>query len=175
MLSEPTNATEDSVRLSWTRNINGDFKNYTIYALNAQGSTGDQIHAKTDKATTSYTAKNLSPDTTYHFIIRVYDNSGLYTDSNQVSGKTTPPLGKCEPEDIYNISGEEVPNIEAFKEILGLLDRPEDLITFVEDRPGHDVRYSLNSSKIRSELGWKPRYTFSSALKETVEWYVIPS
>ena len=82
-------------------------------------------------------------------------------------------LDKGKPGEIYNVSsGSELPNIVVVKEILKLLDRPEDLITFVEDRPGHDVRYSLDSSKIRSELGWKPRYTFSSALEETVKWYV---
>jgi dTDP-glucose 4,6-dehydratase len=45
-------------------------------------------------------------------------------------------------------------------------------MTFVEDRPGHDVRYSLDSSKIRSKLGWKPRFSFKEALKLTVDWYV---
>ena len=82
-------------------------------------------------------------------------------------------LSKGKLGEIYNISsGDEVPNIKIVKEILDLLYKSEDLITFVEDRPGHDFRYSLDSSKIRSELGWKPRYTFSSALKETVKWYV---
>ncbi|RJS87245.1 dTDP-glucose 4,6-dehydratase [Candidatus Bathyarchaeota archaeon] len=75
--------------------------------------------------------------------------------------------------EIYNISsGNEVPNIKVVKEILRYLGKDEDLISFVEDRPGHDVRYSLDSSKIRSELSWKPRHNFSSALKETVKWYV---
>lgn len=82
-------------------------------------------------------------------------------------------LSKGMSGEIYNISsGNEISNIEIVKEILKILEKPEDLITFVEDRPGHDLRYSLDSSKIRSELGWKPRYTFPSALKETVKWYV---
>jgi len=82
-------------------------------------------------------------------------------------------LEKGQPGEIYNISsGNEIPNIKVVKEILQYLGRDEDLISFVEDRPGHDVRYSLDSSKIRSELGWKPRHSFSSALKETVRWYV---
>jgi dTDP-glucose 4,6-dehydratase len=82
-------------------------------------------------------------------------------------------LSKGKPGEIYNISSKnELPNIKVAKEILRLLDKPEDLVMFVEDRPGHDLRYSLDSSKIRSELGWKPRYKFSSALKETVKWYV---
>jgi len=81
-------------------------------------------------------------------------------------------LAEGQPGEIYNISsGNEFPNLETVKKILELLHRPEGLVTFVEDRPGHDVRYSLDSSKIRSELGWKPRHTFSSALEETVNWY----
>lgn len=81
-------------------------------------------------------------------------------------------LAEGQPGEIYNISsGDEFPNLEIVRKILELLHRPEDLVTFVEDRPGHDVRYSLDSSKIRSELGWKPRHTFSSALEETVNWY----
>ena len=75
--------------------------------------------------------------------------------------------------EIYNISsGDEMPNIEVVRRILQYLDRNEDLISFVEDRPSHDRRYSLNSSKIRSELGWRPRHNFLSALKKTVRWYV---
>ena len=72
---------------------------------------------------------------------------------------------------IYNVSsGEEKTNLEVVSEILGIMEKP-DLIEFVEDRPGHDVRYSLDSSKIR-KLGWKPKYGFSEGLKETVEWYL---
>lgn len=82
-------------------------------------------------------------------------------------------LKNGESGEIYNISsGNEVSNIKVVKEILQYLGRDEDLISFVEDRPGHDMRYSLDSSKIRSELGWKPRHNFSSALKETVRWYL---
>jgi dTDP-glucose 4,6-dehydratase len=72
----------------------------------------------------------------------------------------------------YNISsGNEMPNIVIVRKILQLLGRKEDLISFVEDRPGHDVRYSLDSSKIRTELGWKPRFTFNKAVETTVNWY----
>ena len=79
---------------------------------------------------------------------------------------------KGKPGEIYNVSsGNEVSNIELCKEILTILEKPDDLITFVDDRPGHDFRYSLDSSKIRSELGWKPAKSFTSALKETVSWY----
>jgi dTDP-glucose 4,6-dehydratase len=75
--------------------------------------------------------------------------------------------------EIYNISsGNEHENIEVVKRILKIMDKDEALIEFVEDRPGHDVRYSLDSSKIRSELGWKPKHNFNDALKETVKWYL---
>jgi dTDP-glucose 4,6-dehydratase len=82
-------------------------------------------------------------------------------------------IEKGKPGEIYNISsGNEVPNIEIVKMILAEISKPEELIEHVEDRPGHDLRYSLDSSKIRAELGWKPKYEFSEALKETVKWYV---
>jgi dTDP-glucose 4,6-dehydratase len=82
-------------------------------------------------------------------------------------------LRKGRPSEIYNISaGNELPNIEIVKKILDLLDKPEDLITFVEDRPGHDIRYSLDSSKIRSKLGWEPKFSFQKALEVTVNWYI---
>ncbi len=74
--------------------------------------------------------------------------------------------------EIYNVSvGNEVANIDVVKKILALLHKDESLITFVEDRPGHDVRYSLDSTKIRKELGWKPQHNFEESLKSTVNWY----
>jgi dTDP-glucose 4,6-dehydratase len=75
--------------------------------------------------------------------------------------------------EVYNVSaGNEISNIEMAKKILATLHRPEILITFVEDRPGHDIRYSLDSSKIRSKLYWKPKSSFKKALESTVDWYV---
>ena len=80
-------------------------------------------------------------------------------------------LEKGEKGEIYNISsGEEKTNLEVVSAILGIMDKP-DLVEFVEDRPGHDIRYSLDSSKI-SGLGWKPKHGFEDGLKETVEWYL---
>ncbi len=82
-------------------------------------------------------------------------------------------LKKGAPGEIYNISsGNEISNIEIVKKILASLPKPDDLITFVEDRPGHDIRYSLDSSKIRSKLNWKPKFPFKQALESTVNWYV---
>jgi dTDP-glucose 4,6-dehydratase len=75
--------------------------------------------------------------------------------------------------EVYNVSaGNEVSNIDIAKNILSLLKKPESLITFVEDRPGHDLRYSLDSTKTRSTLGWKPRFSFAEAFESTVKWYV---
>lgn len=74
--------------------------------------------------------------------------------------------------EIYNISsGNELENIELVKMILEMMGKGEDLIEFVEDRPGHDIRYSLDSSKIRA-LGWRPRHDFEEALRATVDWYL---
>jgi len=75
--------------------------------------------------------------------------------------------------EIYNISARnEFQNIQIVKKILEIMDKPEDLIEFVDDRPGHDQRYSLDSSKIRNELRWAPKYSFEEALEETVNWYL---
>ena len=74
--------------------------------------------------------------------------------------------------EIYNISsGEEKTNLEVVRTILNMLGKDESSIEFVEDRPGHDIRYSLDSSKIREELGWRPRVSFDEGIEETVRWY----
>jgi dTDP-glucose 4,6-dehydratase len=73
--------------------------------------------------------------------------------------------------EVYNIaSGNEKQNIEIANLILEELNKPKSLIKFVEDRPGHDQRYSLNIEKIR-KLGWNSRYRFEDAVKETIRWY----
>lgn len=74
--------------------------------------------------------------------------------------------------EIYNIgANDEWRNIDVAKLVLKYLNKPESLITFVKDRPGHDFRYSLKIDKIK-ELGWKPETRFPEGLKKTVEWYV---
>ncbi len=84
----------------------------------------------------------------------------------------------------YNIGGHnEKANIEVVRTICDLLDhlvpnkpkgvtRYQELITYVKDRPGHDVRYAIDASKIEQELGWKPEETFESGIRKTVEWYL---
>lgn len=75
--------------------------------------------------------------------------------------------------EIYNIGGNnEKQNIEIVKIILKELDKPESLINFVDDRLGHDRRYAIDSSKIQKELGWKPKYSFETGIKETINWYL---
>lgn len=72
----------------------------------------------------------------------------------------------------YNIGGEcEVKNIDLIKKLLELLGGSEDLIEYVTDRPGHDLRYSIDNAKIRSELGWTPKYNLEKGLEKTIEWY----
>lgn len=74
--------------------------------------------------------------------------------------------------EVYNIGGNcELSNIEIVKFLLKNLNRSEDLITFVKDRPGHDLRYAVDSSKIERELGWDRKYNFSYGIIETINWY----
>ncbi|MFQ5776864.1 MAG: dTDP-glucose 4,6-dehydratase [Terriglobia bacterium] len=74
--------------------------------------------------------------------------------------------------EVYNIGGvAQRTNLEVVRTLLGLLGKPESLITFVEDRPGHDRRYALDSTKLRHELDWAPCHTFEEGLAHTVEWY----
>jgi dTDP-glucose 4,6-dehydratase len=82
----------------------------------------------------------------------------------------------------YNVGADcERRNIELVEAICELVDdyapRPKnmarhELITFVEDRPGHDMRYAIDASRVRTELGWRPRQSFASGLAETVQWYL---
>lgn len=73
----------------------------------------------------------------------------------------------------YNISGyNELQNIILVKKILKIMGKPQSLISFVKDRPGHDLRYSLDSTKIRKKLKWRPRYKFEDALYYTIQWYL---
>lgn len=75
--------------------------------------------------------------------------------------------------EVYNIgANNEWPNLEIVKKILESLKKPETLINFVKDRPGHDRRYALDSSKVQKELGWKPKMTFEMGLQKTISWYV---
>ena len=73
--------------------------------------------------------------------------------------------------EIYNIGGHnEKTNLEVVKTILKVLNKDESLITYVKDRPGHDLRYAMDPTKIESELGWKPKHNFDTGIKETIKW-----
>ena len=73
----------------------------------------------------------------------------------------------------YNIGGEcEVKNIDLVKTIIKLMNASEDLIEFVEDRPGHDLRYAINNAKIKSTVAFKPQYNLEGGLKKTIDWYL---
>lgn len=74
--------------------------------------------------------------------------------------------------EVYNIGGNnEKANIEIVKLILNTLGKDESLITYVQDRPGHDRRYAIDNTKITTELGWRPAYTFEQGINETIAWY----
>lgn len=82
-------------------------------------------------------------------------------------------LHKGKDGEVYNIGGNnEKANIEIVKLILDTLGISEDLITYVKDRPGHDVRYAIDNTKITTELGWEPSYTFEEGIQETIQWYL---
>jgi len=77
------------------------------------------------------------------------------------------------PGEVYNIaSRDEKTNLELGREILKIMGKPESLITFVSDRPGHDRRYALDTGKINRTLGWQPKYPFREALTGTINWYL---
>jgi dTDP-glucose 4,6-dehydratase len=81
-------------------------------------------------------------------------------------------LERGRPGEVYNVgSGHETTNLEVVREILRLMGKPESLIHFVKDRPGHDRRYSIDCSKIRREWNWSPEIDFASGLSATIDWY----
>ena len=82
-------------------------------------------------------------------------------------------LTKGKTGEIYNIGGNnEKTNLEIVRLILQELNKPESLITYVKDRPGHDRRYAIDNTKITTELGWAPVYTFEQGIHETIQWYL---
>ena len=82
-------------------------------------------------------------------------------------------ISKGKSGEIYNITAwNEISNRDMVEKILKIMNKPSDLIEFVPDRPGHDKHYSINSSKIKNEVNWSPKFNFDDALKETVNWYL---
>jgi dTDP-glucose 4,6-dehydratase len=75
--------------------------------------------------------------------------------------------------EVYNVGGNnERTNIEIVKTILQQLNKPESLMKFVKDRPGHDRRYAIDATKLRTELGWSPKYNFETGIEQTIQWYL---
>lgn len=75
--------------------------------------------------------------------------------------------------EVYNIGGHnERTNLEVVKTILKALNKPESLIRYVKDRPGHDMRYAIDPTKLETELGWKPKYNFDTGIRQTIGWYL---
>lgn len=75
--------------------------------------------------------------------------------------------------EIYNFGGDsELTNLDLTQRLLSLLGKPESLIEFVTDRPGHDLRYAIDFSKATAELNWKPEVTFDQGLQQTIDWYL---
>ncbi|MBI5405171.1 MAG: dTDP-glucose 4,6-dehydratase [Candidatus Kerfeldbacteria bacterium] len=81
-------------------------------------------------------------------------------------------MTKGQAGEVYNIgTGDRLTNLEVTKKIMAQLQAGEEMIEHVADRPGHDVRYAINSAKLRTELGWSPTHTFDQGLTSTVRWY----
>lgn len=77
------------------------------------------------------------------------------------------------PGEVYNVGGHnEKTNMEITRAVLEKLAKPESLIRYVQDRPGHDKRYAIDASKIERDLGWVPSYTFETGLEQTIDWYL---
>jgi dTDP-glucose 4,6-dehydratase len=82
-------------------------------------------------------------------------------------------LEQGEAGEVYNLgASSERTNLEIVRQVLKLVGKPESLVRFVKDRPGHDRRYAIDSTKARARLGWAPRHAFEEALAATVSWYV---
>lgn len=78
-----------------------------------------------------------------------------------------------QPGEVYNVGGHnERTNLDVVKTILKTLDRPESLIRYVKDRPGHDRRYAIDASKLEKQLGWEAKYAFDEGIIQTIQWYI---
>jgi dTDP-glucose 4,6-dehydratase len=83
-------------------------------------------------------------------------------------------LEKGKEGETYCVGGmaDDISNLDVVKKIIKILGKNEDMIEFVKDRPGHDRRYAIDSTKIQTELGWKPEFQFDYAIQKTIDWYL---
>jgi dTDP-glucose 4,6-dehydratase len=82
-------------------------------------------------------------------------------------------LTEAKTGEVYNIGGcNEKPNLEVVKLILAHVNKPQSLIQYVKDRPGHDLRYAIDATKIMTEFGWAPSVTFEQGIAQTIDWYL---
>jgi dTDP-glucose 4,6-dehydratase len=82
-------------------------------------------------------------------------------------------LEKGEAGEIYNIAaGNEITTMAIAQKVIALLNKPESLVTFIENHHGHATRYSVDSTKTRNTLGWQPQHSFESSLEPTIQWYL---
>jgi len=150
--------------------VNSYYKTYGLPVLTTRSSNNFGPNQYPEKLIPVLILKALSnqPLPIYGTGMNVRD--WLYVDDNCTGIDAVYSQGT--PGDIYNIgAGNEKTNLEIAKIILNALNKKEDQITFVQDRAGHDFRYSIVSEKIRN-LGWHPSYSFDDAIKKTIEWYV---
>jgi dTDP-glucose 4,6-dehydratase len=95
----------------------------------------------------------------------------LYVEDHCIAIDTVVHKGKIG--EVYNIGGNnEKANIEIVKIIIKILGKSDDLISYVPDRPGHDRRYAIDNTKIKTQLGWSPKFTFNDAIEQTIKWYL---
>ena len=100
----------------------------------------------------------------------LYVREWTFVDDTALAVETVIEKGRAGQTYLFGTE-EELPNIEVLKKILRILNKPESLLKTVKDRPGHDRRYALDSTKVRKELGWSHKYDFDKGLELTVEWF----
>jgi dTDP-glucose 4,6-dehydratase len=146
------------------------YETYGLPVVITRGSNNVGPHQHLEKAVPLFVTNALEGEP-----LPVYGDGGQVRDWQYVEDHCEAldlVLHSGEAGEAYNVgAGNERSNMDVVHTILDLLEKPGDLIRHVEDRPGHDRRYSLDSTKVR-ELGWKPRHDFGAAIEKTVAWYV---
>lgn len=164
--SSPYSASKASADLI----VNAYYKTYGLYVLITRSSNNFGPYQYPEKLIPLFIINALKnkPLPLYGNGLNVRD--WLYVEDNCEAIDVVGRKGKCG--EIYNVaSGNEKTNIEITRLILKEMNKSESLIQYVEDRPGHDRRYSLDIAKIK-RLGWNPKHTFEEAMRMTIKWYL---